>query len=75
MKQTESKNQDEYLSPKQVAEILGMKLGGVYNQVAKGMIGIPYYRFGKLIKFKKSDVEKYLEECRVEPKQQERNNS
>jgi excisionase family DNA binding protein len=51
------------LSPKELADLLGISVRSIYNQTAKASkikFPIPYIRVGKLIRFHVRDVEKFL---------------
>lgn len=50
----EKKEHEAYISAKEVAEILGCKIGEIYRKVKAGRL--PHYRIGGLIKFKKSEI-------------------
>lgn len=55
-----------FLTIQEVSEILGIPVGTLYNRVSAGNF-ITYYKFGKLLKFKKQDVLDYIESCKIEP--------
>ena len=50
------------LTPKQVAKLLSCTPSTIYSWVAGGTI--PYYKIGRLIRFKLEDIEGWLEELR-----------
>lgn len=54
-----------YVSPQELSRLTGIPEGSLANQRSKG-VGLPYTRFGKLIRYKLSDVEAVLEQNRVE---------
>jgi excisionase family DNA binding protein len=55
---------EELLNPQQVAKILSVKPITVYKWVEKDLISC--YRLGRCIRFKPEDVERFLEERRIE---------
>ncbi len=55
---------DEWLSLAQYARIVGKAPGSIYNEIARGDDMPPYYRFRQYIRFKKSDVDAWLEKFR-----------
>jgi predicted DNA-binding transcriptional regulator AlpA len=57
-------NQDEWIGLQQLADIAGWTLGTVYNRMANGMDMPPFYKLGRNIRFKMSDVNAWLEERR-----------
>jgi predicted DNA-binding transcriptional regulator AlpA len=55
---------DEWLSLAQFARIVGNSPGSIYNQIARGDELPPFYKFRQYIRFKKSDVDVWLEKHR-----------
>jgi excisionase family DNA binding protein len=55
----------EFLNIKEVSEYLGIKKSSLYSRVEKKEI--PYYKVGRLIRFKKSDIDPWMEEFKSEP--------
>ncbi len=53
-----------YLTANEVSHYLGTKLSTVYAMV--GRKEIPHYRVGRLIKFKKADLDAFMEEHRID---------
>jgi excisionase family DNA binding protein len=49
----------EFLTIKEVSEYLGLKESTLYHHVENG--DIPYYRIGRLIRFRKQEVDKWME--------------
>ena len=49
----------EFLSINDVSEYLGMKRSTLYLKVEKHQV--PFYRFGRLIRFKKVDLDRWAE--------------
>jgi excisionase family DNA binding protein len=56
---------NEFLNIWDVVEYLGVKVSTVYARVERREI--PHYKLGKLIKFKKCEIDEWLEKCRKEP--------
>jgi excisionase family DNA binding protein len=55
---------EELLSPKELSRVLKVSKPWPYIMVKRGLI--PYYKMGKVIRFKLSDVEAFLAKSRVE---------
>lgn len=55
--------QPEFLTVEEVANLLRVTKMTVYRTIDRGEI--PYYRLGRLKRFRRSDVEDYLTRCRV----------
>ena len=54
--------QDSFLSINDLSKYLGIKPKTLYSWVAKGIL--PHYRIGGLIRFKKKDIDQWVEACR-----------
>jgi len=54
----------EYLSVEQANLYLGLKKSFLYSLVEAG--AIPHYKIGRLIRFKKDDIDRWMEDHRVE---------
>jgi excisionase family DNA binding protein len=68
---------EKLLKPEEVAEMLGIQLSTVYNWTYKGKRGyqkIPFIKVGACLRFRQSDIEKWLSptEREAEPKEPER---
>ncbi len=50
---------DAILTPVQLAALLDVPKGWVYEQVSLG--GIPYFKTGKYLRFKRTAIEKWIE--------------
>ena len=60
---------EKLLRPEEVADALGIELSTVYNWTHKGKRGhskIPYIKVGGCLRFKQSDIEKWLNEPKPE---------
>jgi excisionase family DNA binding protein len=55
----------EWLSTPAAAERLGITARTLYRFIDEGQL--PAFRFGRVIRLKKADVDAYIESCRVEP--------
>ncbi len=55
---------EELLSPKELSKLLKVSKPYPYLMIKRGLL--PYYKMGKVIRFKRSDIEAYLERSRVE---------
>ena len=56
----------EIYNVKELSEYLGIPISSVYGWVEKRMI--PFYRVGRLVRFKKGEIDIWLEKFKVEPK-------
>ena len=54
-----------WLSTPAAAERLGVTSRTLYRFIDEGQL--PAYKFGRVIRLKKDDVDAYIESCRVEP--------
>ena len=57
---------EKLLTAKQVAELLEVKVSTVYDWVSRSVI--PYVKLGRLIRFKKPDVFRWVELHTLHPK-------
>lgn len=55
----------EWLNTDDAAKRLGITTRTLYRFMDKGQL--PAYRFGRVFRLKVTDIEKFIEECRVEP--------
>lgn len=55
----------EWLSTAVAAERLGITSRTLYRFIDEGQV--PAFKFGRVIRLKKTDVDAYIESCRVEP--------
>ena len=53
------KEPDAILSPVQLADLLGVPKGWIYERVSRGEL--PYFKAGKYLRFRKSVIEKWIE--------------
>lgn len=54
----ESKTQESFIDVKEAAEFIGVPVSSIYNYVASD--NIPYYKLGRLLRFRKSDLTKWV---------------
>ena len=54
-----------WLSTKEAARRLGVTPRTLYRFIDEG--GVPAYRLGRVIRLKQSDVDSYIDQCRIEP--------
>ena len=59
------KPKDRFLTTEETAEVLGLRAGTLENMRRESK-SIPYYKFGKHIKYKRSDVIEYIQGQKVE---------
>jgi excisionase family DNA binding protein len=52
----------EFLTPRELAQYMNVSMTGVYRLVEGRHIDV--YRFGKRLRFRKADVDKYIESQR-----------
>ena len=57
---------EDLISPKELSRLLKVSKLWPYIMVKRGLL--PYYKMGKVIRFKVYDVEAYLERSRIERK-------
>jgi excisionase family DNA binding protein len=57
---------EELISPKELSRILKVSKPWPYIMVKRGLL--PHYKMGKVIRFRWSDIEAFLERSRVEKK-------
>jgi len=53
------------MSTKEAAEHLGVTLRSLYRFIDEGQL--PAYKFGRVIRLKEEDVDRYIDACRVVP--------
>lgn len=53
-----------YLNIDELSQYLGIKKSNLYGKVERKEI--PFYRWGRLIMFKKEEIDAFMEKCRVE---------
>jgi excisionase family DNA binding protein len=58
---------EEYVSPKELCKLLKVSGTWPYKMIQRG--GLPYYKIEGIVRFKKSDIEAFLEGYRVEAKE------
>ena len=54
----------KFLNIDELSQYLGIKKSNLYAKV--GQKEIPYYRFGRLIMFKKEEIDVFMGTCRIE---------
>ncbi len=55
----------DWLSTAEAAKALGITPRTLYRFINEGQI--PAYRFGRVIRLKSSEVDDFIEQCRIEP--------
>lgn len=55
----------EWQSTSDAAATLGVTVRTLYRLIDQGVV--PAYRFGRVIRLRRSEVEAYVEQCRIEP--------
>ena len=53
-----------YLNIEELSQYLGIKKSNLYGKVERKEI--PFYRWGRLIMFKKDEIDAFMDKCRVE---------
>ena len=59
------KRSKAFFTPDELAEFLSVSKATVYRLV--GRRKLPFHRIGGMLRFKEQDIEKYLEDERIEP--------
>ena len=54
---------EQFIGIKELSEILGVEISTLYAWVH--LRQIPYYKIGRLVKFKKSEIEGWLQQRKV----------
>jgi excisionase family DNA binding protein len=57
--------QIEWMSTKEAAEHLGVTLRSLYRFIDEGTLAA--YKFGRVIRLKAEDVERFIDACRIAP--------
>jgi excisionase family DNA binding protein len=57
--------QIRWMSTKDAAQRLGVTLRSLYRFIDEGSLAA--YKFGRVIRLKADDVERFIEACRIEP--------
>ncbi len=65
MKGTVLAEHTEWLSTKEAAARLGITLRSLYRFIDGGELAA--YKFGRVIRLKEDDIDRYIEECRIAP--------
>lgn len=55
----------EWMSTADAAEYLGVQSRTLYRFIDEGRL--PAYRFGRVIRLKRDDVDDFVQSCRIEP--------
>jgi excisionase family DNA binding protein len=55
---------EELISPKELCRLLKVSRPWPYVMVKRGLL--PHYKIGKVVRFRRSDIEAFLERFRVE---------
>lgn len=58
-------NKEKLLSRPEVAEILGIKVQTLAVWASTKRVALPYLRVGKSVRYMKSDVDQFINDCRV----------
>jgi len=58
-------NEIEWLNTEEAAKRLGITTRTLYRFMDQGRL--PSYRFGRVFRLKMTDIEVFIEDCRVEP--------
>jgi excisionase family DNA binding protein len=57
---------EELLSPKEVSKLFKVSKPWPYVMAKRGVL--PYYKMGKIIRFKREEIEAFLSRCRIAAK-------
>ncbi len=58
-------HQIRWLSTKEAAELIGVTLRSLYRFIDEG--DLPAFKFGRVIRVKQEDVDRFIESCRIAP--------
>ena len=58
----------QYLNEKKTSAMIGVGLSTLRNNRSLG-VGLPYIKFGKSVRYKKTDIERFAEEHKITPKE------
>lgn len=58
--------QEQLVDTQEVARLIGYSTGAVEIWRSRGESPIPYYKVGRLVKYRLSDVETFIQKCRRE---------
>lgn len=56
---------DEWVGAPRAAELLGIRLPTLYRRIDAGEL--PAFRFGRVIRLRRCDIDAFVERCRVQP--------
>lgn len=56
----------KYLTPEELAEMLGVSKLTIYGWTSRR--AIPFYRIGRLVRFRQEDVDSWIQENKIEPR-------
>jgi excisionase family DNA binding protein len=62
---TGNATEDRLLTPRQLSAYIGLEVGTIYNRVSRGEI--PYEKAGRLLRFRKSDIDAWLSAHNEQP--------
>jgi len=58
-------NSNNFITPEELADIFKISKSSVYRLIDKRQI--PFFKIGGKLRFSQSDIDKYLENVRIEP--------
>lgn len=53
------------MSTAEAADVLGLRTRTLYRLIDEGQL--PAYRFGRVIRLRRSDLDAFIDRCRIEP--------
>ncbi len=66
-RRVKSKMADPLITTEQAAAYMGISPLTLHAWRRQGIKSIPYYMVGDLIRYRRSDIDNYLERCKIEP--------
>ncbi|MDO8659837.1 MAG: helix-turn-helix domain-containing protein [Candidatus Parcubacteria bacterium] len=56
---------DNLITPKELSRLLNISMASIYRLIGKRVF--PFYKIGGSLRFSKPEIEKYLDDIRIDP--------